>query len=264
MPQHQEPVCLERDGAVARIRFNRPDTLNALDEATAVAFLKACRIVLADSSVRAVLVSGEGRAFMAGGDIARFDADPAEIAAIASDIITPLHQALLELRQGNAPVVAALHGAVAGAGLSVAMACDLAVAAEDARFVFAYTRIGATPDGSGSFFLPRLVGLRKAMEIALLSDPLDAAEALRLGLVNRVVPAERLEAEALALTKRLAAGPTAAYGKVRRLYEQSFGASLAEQLEAERQAFMESTGTGDFVEGVAAFRGKREPTFHGR
>ncbi|MCA1972129.1 MAG: enoyl-CoA hydratase/isomerase family protein, partial [Caenispirillum sp.] len=170
---------------------------------------------------------------------------------------------LLTLRRQDAPVVAALHGAVAGAGMSLALACDLAVAAEDARFVFAYTAIGTTPDGSGSFFLPRLVGLRRAMEIALLGEPINAAHALELGLVSQVVPTVDLEAAALALAERLAAGPTAAYGRVRRLYERSFGATLADQLEAEREAFMASTRTRDFAEGCRAFTEKRRPQFHG-
>lgn len=264
MPE-KDPVRLVRDGAIARIRFDRPDALNALDEATAVAFRDAARTIAAAApAVRCVLVEGEGRAFMAGGDIAAMSADPPRGAEIASDIITPLHQGLLTLRGQDAPVVAVLQGAVAGAGMSLAMACDLAIAADDVRLVFAYTRIGTTPDGSGSFFLPRLVGLRRAMEIALIGAPIDADRALDLGLVNRVVPRAELEAEATALAERLAAGPTAAFGKVRRLYERSFGSSLVEQLEAEREAFMASTRTDDFVEGCSAFRDKREPRFHGR
>ncbi|SOD96307.1 Enoyl-CoA hydratase [Caenispirillum bisanense] len=257
------PVLLARQGPIARIRFNRPAALNALDEATAVAFRDACRAVAADRSVRCVLVEGEGRAFMAGGDIGRFGGTPDESAAAVSDIILPLHDGLLTLRRQDAPVVAALQGAVAGAGMSLALACDLAIAAEDARFVFAYTAIGTTPDGSGSFFLPRLVGLRRAMEIALLGEPINAARALELGLVSQVVPTVDLESAALALAERLAAGPTAAYGRVRRLYERSFGATLADQLEAEREAFMASTRTRDFAEGCRAFTEKRRPQFHG-
>lgn len=265
MPE-TDPVRLVRDGAIARIRFDRPDALNALDAATAVAFRDAARAVAAATDVRCVLVEGAGRAFMAGGDIAAMSADPARGPEIASDIITPLHQGLLALRgpDQDAPVVGVLQGAVAGAGMSLAMACDLAIAADDARFVFAYTAIGTSPDGSGSFFLPRLVGLRRALEIALLGAPIPAARALELGLVNSVVPLADLDAEAGALAGRLAAGPTAAFGKVRRLYEQSFGATLVEQLEAERAAFMASARTDDFVEGCAAFRDKREPRFHGR
>lgn len=241
-----------------------PEALNALDEATAEAFRDACIAVAEDRTVRAVVMEGAGRAFMAGGDVARFAATPEKAAAVASAIITPFHQGLLALRQGDAPVIAAVHGVAAGAGLSLMLACDMAIAADDARFVFAYTGIGASPDGSSSFFLPRVVGLRRAMEISLLNEPVTADRALELGLVNRLVPAADVPRVALALAEQLAAGPTRAYGRLRRLYEQSFGASLAEQLEAERMAFMESARTRDFAEGVAAFRDKREPKFDGR
>jgi len=154
--------------------------------------------------------------------------------------------------------------AVAGAGLSVALAADFVVAADDAKFTMAYTRIGTTPDGSGTFSLPRIVGLRKALELTLLSDPVDAAEALRLGLVNKVVPAADLARETDALARRLAAGPTAAYGRVKHLLRASFSHTLSEQLHAEREAFIASAGTADFAEGVAAFVNKRPPHFEGR
>lgn len=262
MPENV-PVDLLRQGPIARLRFCRPEVLNALDAATAAAFRAACRTIASDPTVRCVLIEGEGRAFMAGGDIAAFTADPDRAGEAAAAIIEPLHEGLLALRGQNAPVVAVLHGAVAGAGMSLAMAADLAIAADTTRFVFAYTSIGASPDGSGSFFLPRLVGLRRAMEIALLGEPFDAAKAHDLGLVNAVVPADRLEAEALALAGRLAAGPTAAFGRARRLYERSFGASLADQLDAERDAFMASARSRDFAEGCRAFQEKRRPQFHG-
>lgn len=264
MPEERKPVRVERHGGVARVCFDRPESLNALDEATAEAFRDACIAVTGDGTVRAVVVEGAGRAFMAGGDIDRFAATPEKAAAVASAIITPFHQGLLALRHGDAPVVAAVHGVAAGAGLSLMLACDIAIAADDARFVFAYTGIGTSPDGSSSFFLPRVVGLRRALEISLLNEPVTAQRALELGLVNRLAAPAELEGEALALAERLAAGPTRAYGRLRRLYEQSFGASLAEQLEAERVAFMASARTRDFAEGVAAFREKREATFDGR
>ena len=164
----------------------------------------------------------------------------------------------------DAPVIASLQGAVAGGSMSLALSADLAIAAEDASFNLAYTRIGASCDLSSSWHLPRLVGLRRAMEIALLSETIDAAEALRLGLVNRVVAADRLEEETMALARRLAEGPTLAYGRLKRLLRRSFESDLAGQLDAEREAFCASTGTRDFAEGVAAFFGRRKPSFEGR
>lgn len=257
------PILLDIAEGTARIRFNRPKVLNAIDEESVRAFASAVEIVAHDASVRVVVVSGEGRAFLAGGDVSRFHAAGKDAPKVVSAIIEPFHHAMLALAAMPAPVIASVHGAVAGAGLSVALAADLAIAADDAKFTMAYTRIGTSPDGSGTFSLPRVVGLRKAMEIALLSDTLDAAQALDLGLVNKVVPAADLVAETDALAKRLAAGPTRAYGRVKHLLRASFGHSLAEQLNAERDAFIASAGTADFHEGVAAFVEKRPPHFNG-
>ncbi len=258
------PVLMDRDGGVVRLRLNRPEVLNAIDEASGTALRDACRALEGDDGVRAVVIAGEGRGFMAGGDLGRFRAEPDRAPAVAAAIIDPLHEALLILESLRAPVIAAVHGPVAGAGMSLAMAADLCIAADDAKFTLAYARIGTVPDGSGTYHLPRLVGLRKAMELALLAETVDAAEALRLGLVNRVVPAADLAGEALALARRLAAGPTAAYGRIRRLLRQSWTATLAGQLEAERADFCASAGTADFREGIAAFFEKRKADFHGR
>jgi 2-(1,2-epoxy-1,2-dihydrophenyl)acetyl-CoA isomerase len=164
----------------------------------------------------------------------------------------------------DAPVIASLHGVVAGGSLSLAACCDLAVAAEGTRFNLAYANIGASCDVSASWSLPRLVGLRNAMQIALLSETFDAAEALRLGLVNRVVLAAELEATVSALAQRMAGGPTRAYGHLKRLMRQSLDRDLGAQLDAERDAFLDCTTTADFSEGIAAFVAKRKPQFGGR
>ncbi|HYG90722.1 MAG TPA: enoyl-CoA hydratase-related protein [Azospirillum sp.] len=258
------PVLLDQEGAVAWLRLNRPAVLNALDEATAHAFLDAVRTVADDSSVRVLVLSGNGRGFMAGGDLGRFQADLDHAADTARAIIAPFHEALMRLHRLPIPVLASVHGPVAGAGMSLAMAADLCIAADDARFTLAYARIGASPDGSASYFLPRLVGLRRAMEIAMLADPIDAAEALRLGIVNRVVPAAALADETKALAERLAAGPTAAYGRIKDLLHHSGTAELASQLGAEEESFAALAGTEDFREGIAAFFEKRKARFHGR
>lgn len=258
------PVLLDRDGAVARLRLNRPAVLNALDEATARAFLAAVQAVAGDPEARVLVISGNGRGFMAGGDLGRFRADPEHGADTARAIIGPLHGALQLLQRLPIPVLAAVHGPVAGAGMSLAMAADLCLAADDAKFTLAYARIGASPDGSGSYYLPRLVGLRRAMEIALLAETIDAAEALRVGLVNRVVAAADFPAATDALATRLATGPTAAYGRIKGLLHRSGSAGLTDQLAAEEESFAALAGTADFREGIAAFFEKRGARFDGR
>ena len=175
----------------------------------------------------------------------------------------PLHRGLAKLAEIPQPVLASLHGPVAGAGMSVAMAADLAIAADDAKFTLAYARVGTSVDGSGSWHLPRLVGLRKALEIALLADTIDAQEALRLGLVNFVVPTADLAARTTALAERLATGPTRAYGRIKRLLRESLDRDLPAQMDAERAAFHQSMKTTDFAEGIAAFLGKRKPNYTG-
>lgn len=254
------PLILRRDGAVAHLRFNRPQSLNAIDSAMAKALLVATEHLARDATVRAVVMSGAGKGFMAGGDLAQMQADPQ---SIPTDLIDPLHAALLNLAALDAPVIASVHGVVAGAGLSVMLGADLAIAAEGTRFVLAYLNIGASCDGGASFALPRVVGLRKALEIAMLNESFDAAEALRLSLVNRVVPAGELEAETTKLAQRLASGPTRAIGRVRRLMRRAFSSDFASQLNAEKEAFAACTATHDFAEGVRAFLEKRTARFEG-
>lgn len=258
----EPPVLLERQGAVATIRFNRPKQLNAIDAPLAEHFLAATREIAEDASLRVVVLAGAGKHFMAGGDLAVFRAAPTP--ETARSLIEPLHEAILTLARLQQPVVACLKGAVAGAGLSVALSADLAIAADDCRFTTAYARIGASLDGSSTWFLPRVVGLRKALELALLAEPFDAAEALRLGLVNRVVPAAEIDGACAALAERLAAGPTHAYGRIKRLLRASSEHDLPAQLDDELEAFCLGTGTADFVEGISAFLEKRPAKFSGK
>lgn len=255
------PVLLTIEGAVATLRFNRPEAMNALDVPTAAAFLAACQALAADRQVRVVVVRGEGRAFGVGGDLAALRLGATETARA---LIDSMHHGIKLLAELDAPVIASVQGVVAGGSLSLSMACDLAIAAEGTRFNLAYANVAASCDVAGSWSLPRMVGLRNAMQIALLSETFDAAEALRLGLINRVVPADQLGPETQALAQRLAAGPTLAYRRMKRLMRQSFSHDFETQLDAERDAFMASTQTEDFQEALSAFFAKRPAAFQGR
>jgi 2-(1,2-epoxy-1,2-dihydrophenyl)acetyl-CoA isomerase len=258
------PVLFERDGAVATIRLNRPDRLNAIDAEAAHLLLDACRRAEREDGLRALVLAGEGRAFMAGGDVTAFHAAGDGAAELVRGLIGLLEESCLVLDRLRVPVVARVQGAVAGAGMSLMLAADVVVAADDTRLAFAYTAIGTTPDGGLSWSLPRAVGLRRALEIALLGEPIDAAEALRLGLVTKVVPRDELDAETAAVAARLAAGPTQAFARTRELLRSSWRHTLPEQLALERESFIASAGTTDFREGVGAFVERRRPEFRGR
>lgn len=255
------PVLFWREAGVAHIRFNRPSALNAIDLALGQAFHAACRELAQDESVRVVVLSGAGRAFMAGGDLPSMQADPVGGSAA---LIEQMHPAIEILANLRAPVIASVHGAVAGAGMGVALASDLILAAQGTRFNLAYPRIGTSSDCSTSWGLVRWVGLRKAMEIALLNDTIDADEALRIHLINRVVPADDLAAQTAAMAARLEQSAPIALGNLKKLMRQCERNDLHGQLALEAQLFRECAGTADFVEGLAAFLGKREARFEGR
>lgn len=253
----------DSDTGVARIVFNRPDVLNAVDVAMARAIGAAVEDIASRTGVRAVVVAAAGRAFVAGGDVFAFGSDPSRSAEVVNAILDAMHPAILRLRALDAPIIAAVRGAAAGAGLSLALAADLVVAEEGARFVVAYDRIGVSPDCGGTWFLARKVGAALAAEMMLLGRSLDAVEAKEAGIVNLVVPQGRLEAAAAELAGKVAAGATRAFGHFRRLSEAAMTEPLASHLEAERAAFIDCTGTADFREGVSAFLGKRGATFRG-
>ena len=256
-------VEYERDGPVATIRFNRPDRLNAIDSEASHELLDACRRAERDDGARVLVLRGEGRAFMAGGDVSAFHEAGEGAPEMVRGIIGLLEESVEILDRLRIPVVARVQGAVAGAGFSLMMAADVVVASDDARLSFAYTSIGTTPDGGLSWSLPRAVGLRRALEIGLLGEPIDAQEALRLGLLTKVVPIDDLDAETARVAERLAGGPTLALGRTRELLRNSSRHTLREQLALERESSVKSAGTADFREGVGAFVERRRAEFSG-
>jgi 2-(1,2-epoxy-1,2-dihydrophenyl)acetyl-CoA isomerase len=256
-----DTVLLERDGPVATLTLNRPKALNTLDVAMVDALVERSAEVAADDSLSVVVLRGAGSHFMAGGDIRTFAAQlptpPAERRPHFQQMIERINIAVENLHRMPHPLVGRVHGAVAGLGLSLVAACDLVVASDDAYFTSAYRHIALSPDGGGSWTLPRVVGLHKTMEILLLGERFDAAEAARIGLVNRVVPATELDAAVAKIVDSLCRGPRFALRNARRLVRDALGTPLSEQLQAEAVSFGRCTGNADFDEGITAFIDKR-------
>jgi len=259
-----ETILFEREGAVARITLNRPKEMNAINPQLADELFDALLASERDETVRSVLMTGTGRAFSAGGDVPAFHANLDGATTFIKKLTQGFHACISQITRMPKPVVAGVNGITAGGGMGFALAPDLVIAAESARFTMAYTGIAAAPDGSTSFFLPRLIGVRRAMELAMLNRPVRAEEALAWGIVNMVVPDDKLADEAMNLARRLAAGPTLAFAQVKKLMNQSMHTSLDTQLEDESRAISSMGGTEDFKEGVRAFVEKRRPEFRGR
>lgn len=253
----------DADTGIATMTFNRPEALNAISVPLAEAFLAEARALKDRSGVRCIVLTGSGRAFMAGGDIASMTGSPEQAGEAVSAILDAVNPAILLLRSMDAPVIAAVKGVAAGAGLSLALMADLIVAQDDTRFLMAYNGIGAVPDCGGSWFLTHKIGTGRAAELMLMGRTLSAAEAKDWGMITETVPAADFEKRVAEITKNVANGPTRAFGAFRRLTDGACGDQLAAQLDAEKQAFLEMTRTGDFAEGVAAFLAKRPPEFHG-
>ena len=257
-----EVVKLAVAGGIATITLNRPQVLNAMDGEMMQQLRPVTERVEKDASVRAVVLRGEGGAFMAGGDVAVFHKHMVELPELIVTWGREMHAAFLTLRRMGKPVLASVHGAVAGAGFSMMCAADLAIAAADTRFTLAYANIGASPDGGSTYFLPRLVGYKKAMELIMLPDRFDAETARQHGLVNWVVPADKLVEETAKIAQRLAAGPTRAFAEAKKLVNGPLEAMDA-QMEQELQAFSRCARNADLKEGVSAFVEKRKPVFNG-
>jgi 2-(1,2-epoxy-1,2-dihydrophenyl)acetyl-CoA isomerase len=261
-------VRYEVSDRVATLTLNRPEALNAVNPDMIEALLESSARAAGDSAVRVVVVRGAGPHFMAGGDLKWFrqqtELDAPDRRARFVKLIGGVHASILNFRRMDKPVVAAVHGAVAGFGLSLMMAADMVVASADAYFTMAYSNIALSPDGGATWSLPRQVGLKQAMEIALLGDRFDVTRARELGLVNRVVSPERLDNEVEELALRLAAGATDALARTKHLLNGSFDRTLEEQLDAEQSAFADCAARADFVEGLAGFFEKRKPVFGNR
>ena len=259
-----ETLRFELADNVARVTLDRPDAANAMNTQMTKDLLEVGIECDENPEVRAVLLRSEGRMFCAGGDLASFAEAGDALPRRLKEMTVYLHAAITRLTRGRAPVIAAVQGPAAGGGFSLACAADLIIASEQAVFTMAYTRAGLTPDGSSTWFLPRLLGRRRALELILTNRVLSAAEAQDWGLVNEVVPAAELDSRAGDLARKLAAGPTWAFGRSRELVMRSYSEDLESQMEFESQAIADAARTEDAAEGIAAFFEKRRASFIGR
>jgi len=249
---------------IAHITFNRPEAANAINLELAKELMYALMKCDEDPLVRAVLISGAGPLFCAGGDVKSFAGKDEGLPYYLKEITVHLHGAMSYLMRMDPPVVAAVHGSAAGAGMSLACACDMTLAAESARFTMAYTRLGLTPDGGATYTLTRLVGIKRTLELALSNRILSAEEACDWGIVTRVVPEKDLITEARALPGQLAAGPTTAFGETEGLLQSGLCESFEGQMKNESRSISEMARTADGREGISAFVGKRAPKFKGQ
>lgn len=252
-----------KDG-VGLIRLNRPEDNNAITLEMAQELLDAALRCDEDSAVRAVVLTGSGKMFCAGGDLKAFAAQGENVSRHMKQVTQVFHAAISRFNWMDAPVIGAVNGTAAGGGLSLALATDIAIVAASAKFTMAYTKIGLVPDGGSTYFLARLVGLRRAKEMALLNPVLSAEQALEWGLINQVVPDDQVLPAALDLAQKLAQGPTRAFGKAKRLILAGATESLESQMERESRGIAAMVGGADGQEGIAAFLGKRNPRFTGR
>lgn len=249
---------------IAWITLDRPERFNALNAVMARELCDVANRCSSDKAIRAAVLTGSGeQAFCAGGDVSVFAERLDDLDLLVKEMTTYLHAAISRFARMPAPLIAAVNGVAAGAGLSLTACCDLALAGESATFTSAYTRIGLTPDGSSTHFLPRLVGARRAMELYLTNRVLSSAEARDWGLVNRVVPDVDLAAEAASLAGQLAEGPTAAFGGVKTLLQSAASESLETQMERETRAIASAALSSDGREGITAFVAKRPANFTG-
>ena len=264
-----ELVNLNSIGAVGIIILNRPEARNALNPKMFQELgsaIQGCR----DPDMRAVIITGSGGSFCAGADVKDFvnqlgNSGPEGLHEHLKHLADTFHrEIIIPIRQLDKPVIASIDGVAAGGSLSLALACDLRVASDSARFLMAYANIGATADGGSTYLLPRLIGTARAIELYLSDQPIGAQRALDLGLITQIFPPAELERSTLEFAARLAQGPTVAYGRVKALFDSSWDATFAGQLDAETEYISNITMTADFQGGIKAFAEKRSPRFQGR
>ncbi len=257
----------EKKDGVATITLNRPEKLNAFNDELTFAIQDALKESEKDPSIRCLIITGAGRGFCSGQDLqARTfsDSQPAEKLSLGDSIRRRYNPIITKIRRIEKPVIAAVNGVAAGAGASLALACDLRIAAESAVFIQSFSKIGLVPDSGSTFLLPRIIGVTRALELMLTAEKMDSEEALRLGLVNKVVKQESLMKEAETLAIRLANGPTKAFGLTKRAVNKAIFPDLEELLEYEACVQEIAGRTQDFVEGVKAFTEKRQPAYSGK
>ena len=260
-----ETLTFAVENGLATMTFDRPDAANGMNLAMMKEMFDVSIRCDEDPDVRALIVTGTGRFFSAGGDLKGFHDAGDQVGSLLKEMTTYLHSSISRFARMDAPVIAAVNGVAAGAGFSFACACDIVLAARSATFTMAYTAGGLSPDGSSTYFVPRAIGTKRAMELMITNRRLSADEAHDWGLVNKVVEHDVLLDEALDLGQQLAAGPTRAYGAVKRLLGATIGESLESQMESEaREIARLASETDDAREGVAAFLEKRRPDFTGR
>ena len=257
-------LLIEQDGAVLTIIMNRPEKLNAFNDVMLQEMSEVAEAAARDDAIRCVVITGAGRAFGSGQDLTSFaprssTSNPPRV----SEHLTKYHRLVLALRGMPKPVIAAVQGVAAGISCNIALACDLRIAADNARFIEAFARIGLVPDGGGGFFLPRLVGMGKALEMSMLADEVSGPEAERIGLVNKCVPLAEFEATTKALAQRLARGPTRTYALIKQLIYTSVDSDLETTLKLEGELQDQAFETADHREGVTAFLEKRAAQFSG-
>jgi 2-(1,2-epoxy-1,2-dihydrophenyl)acetyl-CoA isomerase len=257
-------LTYERNAGVAKITLNRPDAGNAVNLDLAKDLMHAVMRCDEDPNARALILAAAGKAFCFGGDLKSFSGQKDDLPIHLKETTTYLHAAVSRMTRMDAPVVAAVNGPAAGAGMSLACACDVVLAAESARFTMAYTAVALTPDGSSTYFLPRIVGLKRALELTLTNRSLTAAEAHDWGIVTKVVPDADLLDEAQSIAARFAAGPTQSLGAAKRLLHTGWTETLETQMESETQAIAAIAKTADAKEGITAFLEKRKPAFRNR